>query len=118
MFRLVLTLLLIPCATVLAEEDTSCDDTLFDPITVSMSEVSGIEALEMVVSTAGMTLELQTAIDGRVELAEEYKLGLDVLDEIAAQLNVEWTQYECRIIVAAPGGLKIPEARTDDTKSE
>ena len=100
------------------EEDSSCDDVLFDPITVSMSEVSGIEALEMVVRTTGMTLDLQTEVEGNVELAEEYKLGLDVLDEIAAQLNLEWTQYGCRIIVAAPGGLKIPEADTGDTKAD
>jgi len=111
-------LVLTACSQEIPEEDHSCDDRLFEPMTVSMSEVSGVEALEMVVRTTGMTLELQTEIDGSIELAEEYKLGLDVLDEIAAQLNLEWTQYGCHIIVAVPGELKLPEADTGDTKTD
>lgn len=100
------------------EEDRSCDNALFDPITVSMSQVSGAEVLAMVARTRGLELELQTEVDGPVELAEEYKLGLDVLDAIAAQLDLEWTQYGCRIIVAAPGELKLPETGSADGKTD
>lgn len=110
--------ILTVCGFASAEEDRSCDDALFDPITVSMSEVSGIEALEMVVRTAGLELELNTEVEGNVELAEEYKPGLDVLDEIAAQLNLEWTQYGCRVIVTAPGGPQPSEADTAATKAD
>ena len=110
--------MLVVSGPALAEEDRSCDDALFDPITVSMSEVAGIEALEMVVRTTGLELELDTDVEGKVELAEEYKLGLDVLDEIAAQLNLEWTQYGCRIIVTAPGEHQLPEVDTVGTKAD
>ncbi len=113
-----LPLTLVLCVPVAAEEDSSCDGVLFDPITVSMSDVSGVEALEMVVSTAGMTLDLQTQINGNVELSEEYKLGLDVLDEIAAQLDLEWTQYGCRVIVTATDKHESSEADNAGTKAD
>lgn len=111
-------LILAVCGPAAAEEDRNCDEALFDPITVSMSEVAGVEALEMVVRTTGLELELNTVVEGNVELAEEYKLGLDVLDEIAAQLDLEWTQYGCRIIVTAPGEPGPPETGTESTKTD
>ena len=118
MNRHLLALMLTVSGPVLAEEDRHCEHALFDPITVSMSDVAGIEALEMVVRTTGLELELNTDVEGKVELAEEYKLGLDVLDEIAAQLDLEWTQYGCRIIVTATGEPQLPEADTIGTKGD
>jgi len=106
------------CGFAAAEEDRSCDDALFDPITVSMSDVSGVEALEMVVRTTGLELELNAEVEGNVELAEEYKPGLDVLDEIAAQLDLEWTQYGCRVIVTATDKHESSEADNAGTKAD
>jgi hypothetical protein len=116
--RHLLALLFVSCTLALAEEDRNCDDALFDPITVSMSKVAGIEALEMVVRTTGLELELNTVVEGNVELAEEYKLGLDVLDEISAQLDLEWTQYGCRVIVTATDNYESSEADTESAKTD
>lgn len=103
-------LLILSAPAVLAEEQPRCDQALFDPITVGLDGVDAREAFELVVHSAGLELDMAPETDGTVTLAAEFVLALEVLDDMAAELGLEWTQEGCRVIVTAPAEQPIPGA--------
>lgn len=93
-----------PAAAGAEQDESRCEQALYDPITVGLDGVDAREAFALVARGAGLELKMETESRDTVTLAAEYVLAVEVLDAMAAQVDLEWSQDGCRIVVHESAG--------------